>query len=117
MIKNKVVVLLVAALMLFMTMGMTTQAAVSTNCPICAMSGTVTILRMDGIKEGHYTDAHTVEYTENQIYYKIDCTRSWTVEKLSWYCTNGHGLIYSKRHYIGYHSCDRCGVSEYLEDL
>lgn len=113
MLKNKVI-LLMAALTFFMTVEMNVQAA-SSNCPICATSDIITPLQMHGEHEGHYTEYHTAEYTENKILYKVPCTVTCTVDRVSWYCPKGHGTVLTQRHVVKKHSCSHCADLDYYE--
>ena len=115
MIKNKVVLLL-TALAVFLTTGMTAQA-VSVNCPTCAMYNIETPLKISEEHVNNYTLTHPVEYdTENGIPMKVNCTVSCSVDKTSWYCLKGHGTVYSRYHHVERHTCSRCKDRDYYTD-
>lgn len=113
MIKNKFI-LLSAALILFMSMGMTAKA-VAANCPTCAMYGTATPLVTHGVNEGHFTEYHTAQYSENGVLYTEQCTVACRVDKVYWVCNNGHGTVYTRRHVVKDHSCSHCADLDYYE--
>lgn len=112
--KNKVVLLL-AALMLFLTTGITALAAsVPANCPSCAAYGVVATLKSQGEHLWHRTGNHTVDYSdENGVLHHEACTISYSEDKVSWVCPNGHGTVASQVHHVENHSSSHCNSLDY----
>lgn len=103
--KKKKLVSLVVAMAAFLIMSITALAA---TCPVCEEYGQVNNLKSCGEHLWHYTDHHTVYYTENGILKPEICTFTKSEDKIWWECPIGHGNIGTHIRYREIHSSEHC---------
>ncbi len=109
--KNKKIVLTAVSVAAFLTMSITALAA---TCPSCATYGTEATLKSYGEHLWHNTGHHTVDYSDqNGVLHHESCTISYSEDKVSWVCPNGHGTVSTQIHHKEIHSNSHCNSLDY----
>lgn len=114
--RKKKVVLTLAALMVFLTTGITALAnSIPLNCTSCATYGVVAPLKSYGEHLWHNTVTHTVEYSEYGVLKHETCTINYSEDKTIWVCPNGHGTMNTQIRHREIHSSSHCESLDYTK--
>lgn len=103
-------ILLSVALATFLATSITVLAA---SCPACEASGVQATCTMNSQHLWHQAKQHTVEYSENGVLKTETCTITFSEDKVSWVCPNGHGTVSSMTHHKETHSGSHCNNLDY----
>ena len=69
------------------------------NCPYCN-----SVMLQQGYTEHEESGTHRAEYSENGVLKDEDCNFNKRTDYVGYVCTNGHGAISSRHHYMESHS-------------